>query len=287
MKVQSGRLTLAGALVSMALVALVVPQTVRLSGGTLPNATVTDIVCIVMAAVPAQTTFKLTQYLALRWLKMALDDSALLPPTLNTIFSYGFTATIMQSAAYNHAIAKTYHYYSTRTNRYDLKKKAPAAATVQRQQRNSQPQLQSEAESFTSAALYTIAWNFVQAKILPGVVFSFARECLATGTGITLGPLIQDVMGSYISNWPPMLAKITCGIIAGALCSLLTQWLHNNALRAGILYTQTGYRHNLIAVLRATWQDLGMRMFIVNANKRVLSTATATTVLSVVNVFSK
>ena len=106
------RLMVGGFVVSAALVVLAVPQAVRLSGGVLPTASAVDILRILINALPMQTIFKTIQYFSLRSIKFGLDGLVWMPyKTLNTIVSYGLTATVMQCAAYNNAIMNTYRYY--------------------------------------------------------------------------------------------------------------------------------------------------------------------------------
>ena len=69
-------------------------------------------------------------------------------------------------------------------------------------------------------------------------------------------------------------------------CSLMTQWLHNNSLRAGNINQYTGQLPSTLEVLDLTWKELGYRMFYLNADRRVLSTATATTALTVIDIFA-
>ena len=96
------RLAGGGLVVSFALVILAVPQACRLSGGVLPMAGALDIAAILLKALPTQTLFKTVQYFCLRSIKFALDGVSWMPSkTLNTIVSYGLTATVMQCAAYN------------------------------------------------------------------------------------------------------------------------------------------------------------------------------------------
>ena len=96
------RLVAGGFVVSFALVILAVPQACRLSGGVLPAANAVDIAAILGRALPTQTMFKTVQYFCLRSIKFALDGVSWMPSkTLNTIVSYGLTATVMQCAAYN------------------------------------------------------------------------------------------------------------------------------------------------------------------------------------------
>jgi hypothetical protein len=106
------RLVAGGFVVSFALVILAVPQACRLSGGVLPAANAVDIAAILGRALPTQTMFKTVQYFCLRSLKFGLDGLSWMPSkTLNTIVSYGLTATVMQCAAYNNAIKNTYAHY--------------------------------------------------------------------------------------------------------------------------------------------------------------------------------
>jgi hypothetical protein len=115
--------------------------------------------------------------------------------------------------------------------------------------------------------------------------FSFVRECGATGAGIVVSPKVRTALAPLIGDWHPVPAKILSGIMGGMFCSLMTQWLHNNSLRAGNLYQYTGKIPSTFEVLDLTWKELGWRMFYVNANRRVLSTATATTALTVIDIF--
>ena len=105
------RLLAGGFFVSIALVSLAVPQCVRMSGGVLPAATTQHIAGILANALPTQTTFKMVQYFWLRSMKLALDRVSPKSKTLNTIISYGMTATIMQCAAYNNVCWHTYNYH--------------------------------------------------------------------------------------------------------------------------------------------------------------------------------
>ena len=112
---------------------------------------------------------------------------------------------------------------------------------------------------------------------MPGIYFSFVRECGATGAGIVVAPKVRAALAPVIGEWNPIPAKIISGIIGGMFCSLMTQWLHNNSLRAGNIYQYTGQLPSTLEVLDLTWKELGYRMFYLNADRRVLSTATATT----------
>jgi hypothetical protein len=49
---------------------------------------------------------------------------------------------------------------------------------------------------------------------------------------------------------------------------------------------QMGPIPNFMAVLHQTWSELGWSMFYLNAEKRILSTGTATAVLSVIDIFA-
>jgi len=131
------------------------------------------------------------------------------------------------------------------------------------------------------------AAGFFRANVAPGIAFSFLRECGATGTGIVLGPRVRVLLAPWFGpRCPPLLAKVLSGVLAGMGCSLATQWLHNNALRAGNLAQTTVAVPSSAEVLRLTWAELGARMFFQGASRRVLSTATATAVLGVVDVFA-
>jgi hypothetical protein len=52
------------------------------------------------------------------------------------------------------------------------------------------------------------------------------------------------------------------------------------------IYQYTGALPSTLEVLGLTWKELGWRMFYLNADRRVLSTATATTVLTVIDIFA-
>lgn len=121
---------------------------------------------------------------------------------------------------------------------------------------------------------------------MPGIYFSFVRECGATGAGIVVAPKVRAALAPVIGEWNPIPAKIISGIIGGMFCSLMTQWLHNNSLRAGNIYQYTGQLPSTLEVLDLTWKELGYRMFYLNADRRVLSTATATTALTVIDIFA-
>ena len=122
--------------------------------------------------------------------------------------------------------------------------------------------------------------------MLPGILFSFVRECGATGAGIVVSPHVRTMLKPAIGEWHPIPAKILSGILGGMMCSLMTQWLHNNSLRAGNIYQYTGALPSTLEVFGVTWKELGWRMFYLNADRRVLSTATATTVLTVIDIFA-
>jgi len=128
--------------------------------------------------------------------------------------------------------------------------------------------------------------TFLQTNVIPGILFSFLRECGGTGVGLVVSPHVRAFLAPVIGGWPPVLAKIVSGMIAGIFCSFCTQWLHNNALRAANIYQYSGQLPSTATVLRQTWKELGLRMFYLNAERRVLSTATATTVLGLVDIFA-
>ena len=98
--------------------------------------------------------------------------------SLNTVISYGLTATVMQCAAYNHAISETYKYYKKGKN--------------------------SEGQGGLI--------GFLQSNVIPGVIFSFLRECFATGAGLVLGPVVRELLAPLMGGVSPLLAKIISGI---------------------------------------------------------------------------
>lgn len=255
-----GRLALGGFINSIFLVVLGASQTVNLSKGLLPTATFTDIFLILVRSLPMQTILKTIQYFSLRVMKNGFDKVSWMPnKTINTLVSYGLTATILQCAAYNNLIMNTYaHFKVTKESGDDGEVKfAPLAF-----------------------------WNFLKANVIPGVEYSFVRECFATGLGLILGPHVRALMEPLIGTWEPVPAKIVSGIIAGCFCATLTQWLHNNALTAGGIYQVTGVSPSVSSVFKSTWGNLGIRMFYLNMNQRALTIATATVVLTLVNIFA-
>jgi hypothetical protein len=309
------RLAMGGFVVSVALVSLAVPQAVKLSAGVLPR---TSVFPILKSALPTQTLFKTLQYFALRTIKKGLDSLAPGIGTVNTIVSYGMTATVMQCAAYNDAIHRVYAYHgreemvfykydknrSGRINPMELEHAladvklatADVSALFHQFDANKDGNLDLvefklllkhcealKAQRRTSVA--TMLLSFIRGNVIPGLAFSLVRECGATGTGIVLGPHVRAYLAPLLGELPVLLAKIISGIIAGMFTSFMTQWLHNNALRAGNM-AQMGPIPSSAAVLRQTWSELGVRMFYLNAERRIFSTATATAVLSVVDIFA-
>jgi len=305
------RLALGGCAVSTALVCLAVPQAIRLSSGALPTATADDLLTILASALPTQTCFKFVQYFSLRSIKRGLDSINPDYAALNTIISYGMTATIMQAAAYNDAIKRTYSYYGLldmifmkHTNRLDeidsgklecalrdAKVDMADARAVIGDRRGlftltEFKEIVKKSEELTRArrvSVLSMFVSFLRANVLPGLLFGFLRECGATGVGIVLRPYVQTAMAPL--GLPTLPAKILSGILSGMTTSFMTQWLHNNALRAGNL-AQTGTIPSSAAVFNKTWNELGFRMFYLNADRRVLSTATATTVLGLIDIFA-
>ena len=254
------RLALAGCVNAMFLVTLGAPQAVNLSKGLLPKATPTDVLLILLKALPMQTMLKTIQFFFLRVLKNGLDKVPWMPnKTVNTLISFGLTATILQCASYNNVIMNTYsHFKVTRITSDDGEVKfAPVAF-----------------------------WNFLKANVFPGIEFSFVRECFATGLGLILGPHVRTLLRPLIGTWEPVPAKIVSGIVAGSFCATLTQWLHNNALAAGGIYQVTGTSPSALSVLKSTWDNLGVRMFYLNMNQRALTIAGATVILTLVDVFA-
>jgi len=134
--------------------------------------------------------------------------------------------------------------------------------------------------------IYKSLMTFLRTNVIPGILFSFLRECGGTGVGLVVSPQVRLIMAPVIGKWPPVFAKIVSGMIAGMFCSFCTQWLHNNALRAANIYQYSGQLPSTATVLEQTWKELGVRMFYLNADRRVLSTATATTILGLVDIFA-
>lgn len=333
------RLAAGGFVVSGALVTLAVPQAVKLSGGVLPTPTTASMLAILKSSLPTQTCFKTLQYFSLRTFKRSLDVVNPAWGSLNTILAYGCTATVMQSAAYNHAIKSTYNHHGLASlvfKKYEAKgggsgriehgnlkaalrdakvADVDAAAVLVNLEAPSydnggggggdcdstapaEPwsldleefkRLVDTCEALKQARgavpLTVMAKRFLANNILPGLAFSFMRECGATGAGIVLGAHVRSFLAPVLGNLPVVLSKIISGILAGMFTSLMTQWLHNNALRAGTM-AQTGTLPSTSAVLKQTWSELGFKMFYLNAERRVLSTATATSVLGVVDIFA-
>lgn len=254
------RLALGGCINSIFLVVLGASQAVNLSKGLLPTATFSDIALILLKALPMQTVLKTIQYFSLRVMKNGFDKVSWMPnKTVNTLVSYGLTATILQCAAYNNLIMNTYAHFK-------VTRKGEDGGEVK----------------FAPVAF----WEFLKANVLPGVEFSFVRECFATGLGLILGPHVRALMQPLIGTWDPVAAKIFSGIIAGCFCATLTQWLHNNALTAGGMYQVAGTAPSASAVFKSTWDNLGVRMFYLNMNQRALTIAAATVVLTLVDIFA-
>jgi hypothetical protein len=261
--------------------------------------------------------FLLPQYFSLRSIKLGLDTVAPGMAIVNTIVSYGLTATVMQAAAYNDIIMRTYRFHglaeilflkhdSGRSGKIhtaevklalnDAKMDGDDISSLFSSFDASRPsytlpEFKDLLEKCTAisrakeTSLFHVFLKFLRANVLPGLLFTFVRECGATGAGIVLGPYVREFLSPWLTEAPPLLAKIVSGIMAGMFTSLMTQWLHNNALRAGAM-AQTGALPTTAEVLRRTWGDLGWKMFYLNADRRVLSTATATTVLGLVDVFA-
>ena len=309
------RLAMGGFIVSVALVSLAVPQAVRLSAGVLPP---TSIFPILQSALPTQTLFKTIQYFSLRTIKRCLDAVAPDFDVTNTIISYGMTATIMQCAAYNDAIHRVYAYHGReemifykydkdRSGRINPKELALALADVKFGSADANALFQEfdvnrdghlDLAEFKlllkhchalkmqrRTSVVRMFLSFLKTNVVPGLTFSFLRECGATGAGLVLGPHVRVALAPFLGDMPALLAKIISGIIAGMFTSTMTQWLHNNALRAGNM-AQMGPIPNFMAVLHETWSELGWSMFYLNADKRILSTGTATAVLSVIDIFA-
>lgn len=332
------RLVCGGFLVSIALVTLAVPQCIKLSGGILPPPTTVHIIGILLNAMPTQTFFKLVQYFWLRSAKMTLDSVSWMPyKTLNTIMSYGMTASIMQCAAYNNVCWNTYHYHDREKiifQKHDTDSKGHHTGSVGLHElRGALADAKVELEDIKNykgddiivvlkdqagvvqlhhhthgrinlgefklllqrcakrkaekiLPMHRLLVPFLRTNVVPGILFSFLRECGGTGVGLCVSPHVRTYLAPVIGAWPPVLAKIVSGMIAGIFCSFCTQWLHNNALRAANIYQYSGHLPSTLTVLRQTWAELGMRMFYLNADRRVLSTATATTVLGLVDIFA-
>jgi len=312
---------------------LAVPQCVRMSGGVLPAATTQHIAGILANALPTQTTFKMVQYFWLRSMKLALDRVSPKSKTLNTIISYGMTATIMQCAAYNNVCWHTYNYHDREKIIFQKHDRNRDGSVTMQELREALSDAKVELEDITQhygndlvvvlkdhagtvqlhhhthgrialdefkqlvagcakqkalqiPPISREVQRFLSTNVLPGILFSFLRECGGTGVGLVVSPHVRARMAPLIGTWPPVLAKIVSGMIAGVFCSFCTQWLHNNALRAANIYQYSGKLPNTITVLRQTWEQLGTGMFYINAKRRVLSTATATTVLGLVDIFA-
>jgi len=309
------RLAMGGFIVSVALVSLAVPQAVTLSAGVLPP---TSIFPILQSALPTQTLFKTVQYFSLRTIKRCLDSVAPDFSVTNTIISYGMTATVMQCAAYNDAIHRVYAYHGReemifykydkdRSGRINPKELELALADVNFESADPNAlfrEFDVNADGYLDLAEFKLLLkhchvlkmqrrtsvarmflSFLKANVVPGLTFSFLRECGATGAGLVLGPHVRIALAPLLGEMPALLAKIISGVIAGMFTSTMTQWLHNNALRAGNM-AQMGPIPNFMAVLHQTWSELGWSMFYLNAEKRILSTGTATAVLSVIDIFA-
>ena len=306
-----------GFLVSTVLVVLAVPQAVSVSGGALPNPNTKDMFHILVNALPMQTMLKITQYFSLRSIKRALDGVSWMPSKeLNTIISYGLTATVLQCAAYNNCIRHTYKHFDRAVitfHRYDNNRSGTIGASCLKQALNDAKvdgkdakevlceykpsgdidlatfmmlveRCRARKEERGVPALQALVL-FFDRNVRPGIIFSLCRECGATGSGIVLGPRVRVALAPWIGSWRPVTAKIVTGIMAGMFCSFVTQWLHNNALRASNIFQSTGNHQSAPDVLYQTWVEFGPRMFYLNAERRILSTATATTILGLIDIF--
>eukprot|EP00906_Rhabdomonas_costata_P027338 RCo038839 len=250
------RIGIAGTAVSCATIAFTYPQVSALSKGVIPVPTLASTGGLFGKAIVFQTVVKISQYALLRELKMWMDQTVSPgTPGLNTMLAYGITGVPIQSVLYNRLISDIYHYHGA----------SPPASKL--------------------SGLAAVK-EFVAKKIAPGIVWTFIRECGATGGALVVGPEIRKELDKVAGTEYPAMNRFVSGLIAGAICAFLTQWMHNSALKAGSM-AEMGEKPTTLSCLKRVHSEMGMQLIYRNYGRRMMVIACASAVLNLCDIFKK
>jgi len=250
------RVGVAATIVSCATIAFTYPQVSALSKGVIPSPTLASTGGLFVKAIGFQTVVKFAQYGLLREMKMWMDESVSpSTPGMNTMFAYGVTGVPMQSVLYNRLISDVYHHHNASPPTSQLS----GMAAVK---------------------------DFYAKRIAPGIVWTFFRECGATGGGLVLGPDVRKELEKYVGTNYPFATRFASGLIAGAICAFLTQWMHNSALKAGSM-AEMGEKPTTVSCISRVYQEMGLQLFYRNYGRRMMVIACASAVLNLCDIFRK
>eukprot|EP00658_Telonema_sp_P-2_P048800 TRINITY_DN37114_c0_g1_i1.p2 TRINITY_DN37114_c0_g1~~TRINITY_DN37114_c0_g1_i1.p2 ORF type:complete len:179 (-),score=22.90 TRINITY_DN37114_c0_g1_i1:261-797(-) len=124
---------------------------------------------------------------------------------------------------------------------------------------------------------------FWSQRIAPGFGFSLLRDTGSIGGAIVVGPILVRQLEIY-GTAPTNLTLFGCGVLAGSICGLCTQVLHNAALTAGRMQ-MTGEPGGHIQAAQWLIREHGIRALWLNFPMRVGAIASFSAILNVTQPF--
>jgi len=225
-----------------------VPQAVNLSQGSLPVADVASRMAIVRNSLAPQFAVRFGQLSFFREVKFALDTASPSTAILHQPIAWGLTNVPAQSLIYSMAISGTYKHFG----------KSPPETSGLRE--------------------------FIRLKVMPGVVWTFLRESVATGGGLVLGPKVKEQIDQLSGNSLPNAAsRFISGFLAGCVTGFATMLPHNCALTAARM-AQQGENPTTLSCFQTLIREHGVRAMYMNFPQRCVVMACAVACLNTANV---
>lgn len=241
-----------------------IPQVVALSQTTaqkLPQATFFPHRAKMFAQmIGPQTALTVLQFGLVRELREIIDQVKG-PSPFNLSLAYGAASVPFVAAKYNLIITDVYKYFG---------KSSPQQASDQ--------------------SMMQTCCKFWQRNIQPGLLWSFIRDVSGTGGGIVMGPIAAAKVASMASGneTPSRPEKLAGGFLAGCVCGISTQWLHNTALTAGRMTAESGgVVPGAFQCLRQTFKERGLPMCFLNFHFRVMIIGIQSAILTLTGPFDQ